>query len=203
MPILERLLSWLRGPKLSDLNRKLEIVCRKLELESLRLDKQAKNNRVKAKKARLEGDEQAAKTYINHYLKFKNSILEIDSYRLGIEELLVDLKMNEAVSDVSKILGNLKYVINVVKNRIRIPDLTKTLEEIDKSMKHISGAKDLAENRILSITKTSQIQQEDVQKILNEIDQEIAVETEKSLPEPSSKISELEKEIEEMKESNV
>ncbi|MEM2109981.1 MAG: Snf7 family protein [Candidatus Odinarchaeota archaeon] len=203
MPFLDRLVSWLRGPKLSELNRKLEIVCRKLEIESSRLDKQAKNNRVKAKKARLEGDEEAAKTYINHYLKFKNSVVEIDSYRLGIEGLLVDLKMNEAVSDVSKILGSLKYVIGVIKNRIRIPDLTKTLEEIDRSMKHISGAKDLAEGRILSMTKVSQIQQDDVQKVLNEIDQEIAVEAEKSLPEPSGKISELEKEIEKMRESNV
>jgi len=203
MPFLDRLVSWLRGPKLSELNRKLEIVCRKLEIESSRLDKQAKNNRVKAKRARLEGDEEAAKTYINHYLKFKNSVVEIDSYRLGIEGLLVDLKMNEAVSDVSKILGNLKYVIGVIRNRIRLPDLTKTLEEIDRSMKHISGAKDLAEGRILSMTKVSQIQPADVQKVLNEIDQEIAVEAEKSLPEPSGKISELEKEIEKMRESNV
>ncbi|WEU39998.1 MAG: SNF7 family protein [Candidatus Odinarchaeum yellowstonii] len=202
MPLLERLTSWLRGPKLSDLNRKLEIVCRKLELESLRLDKQAKNNRAKAKKARLEGDNQAAETYIHHYLKFKNSIIEIDSYRLGIEGLLVDLKMKEAVSEVSKILGNLKYVISIVKNRIRIPDLTKTLEEIDQSMKHISSAKDLAEKRIQSITRVSEIKPEDVQKALNEIDQEIAVEAERGLPEPSGKVSELEKEIEKMKESN-
>lgn len=201
MPFFERLLSWLRGPKLPQLIMKLEMICRKLEWEANKLERQAKTNRTKARAQRLEGNDEAAKVYVGHYLTFKNLELEFDAYRLGIEGFIVELKKNEAMGDVSKILGSLKYVVGSIKNRIRIPELSKTMDEIQQSLKHVSETKDLTEGRMLSITGVTEISPENIQKVLDELDHEIAVETEGALPQPSTKISELEKEIRKMKES--
>ncbi|MHA1754877.1 MAG: Snf7 family protein [Candidatus Odinarchaeia archaeon] len=201
MPIIERLLSWLRGPKLSDLIIKLNLITRKLEMQRRHLEKEAKINRKKAKKQRLEGNTEAAKTYAVHYLQFKKWALNIDAYRLAIEGLINKLRQSEAAADLNKVLGNLKYVLGSIRNRLKVPELNKTMNEIEAKLKDVSVSHDLTATKITTIVNDEAVKDTEVNKVLDEIDQEIAIETEETLPEPSLSVSELEDEIKKLKES--
>jgi hypothetical protein len=201
VPILEKLISWLRGPKLSDLILKLNVLTKKMEWQSRKLDKEARTNRGKAKKERVEGNIEGAKTYATYYLQFKKWALNIDMYRLNIEGLIVKLRQSEAMGEVSKALSSLKYVLGSIRNALKLPNLEKTMNEIEEKLKDVEASKVLTETKMLSITDAEKVSKEELGKIMNEIDQEIAVETGEALPEPSIVTAELEKEIKKLKES--
>ncbi|MHA1409515.1 MAG: Snf7 family protein [Candidatus Odinarchaeia archaeon] len=201
MPIIERLSSWLRGPKLSDLILKLNMLCKKLEWQSRKLEKEAKVNKKKARKQRLEGNDEGARVYASYYLQFKKWALNVDMYRLNIEGLIVKLRQSEAMGEVARNLRSLKYVIGSLRNNLRMPDLEKTMNEIDEKLKDVDVSKEYAETKMLSLTDADKVSKEEISKVINEIDQEIAIETGEALPEPAVKASELEKEIKKLRES--
>ena len=180
---------------------KLNILTKKMEWQRRSLEKEAKVNRMKARKERMENNTEGAKVYATYFLQFKKWALNVDMYRLNIEGLIVKLRQSEAMGEVAKALSSLKYVLGSIRSNLKLPNLVKTMNEIEQKLKDVEVSKDLAETKMLSITEAEKVSKEELNKIIDEIDQEIAVETGQALPEPAIQASELEKEIKKLKES--
>ncbi|MHA1237744.1 MAG: Snf7 family protein [Candidatus Odinarchaeia archaeon] len=198
--MFRRLISWLRGPKLEDVISNLDLLCRRLDYEKRGLEKEATRNWLRAKKERINGSEAAAKTYITHYLQFQKQAFEMDKYRLTINSFIVKLKQAKAVNDLSRILHTAKHTLEYLKGGIKLPNLNETISSINNLLNQFSVSKEVTETELTKISGTPSIKEEDINKALSELDQEIAVEKEEALPIPDEKISELEKEIKRVRE---
>ncbi len=201
MSVIRRFTSWLGGgPDLKKLIFRLDVFCRKLDLQRKMLEKEASKSRQRAKKYRLAGNMDATRMYLQHQLRFQKWALSVDSYRLRIEGLQTQLRQSEAMGEVAKILGQLNSALGGLKNQVKVPEVAKLVDQIEGNLRHFEMTQEVAEAGMDRMAVSTEVTDGEVKDALKELDSEIEVETGTSLPEPEKRVSELEKEIERLKE---
>lgn len=199
---LKKFISWLKGgPKIKDVIYKLEVFTRRLEYQKKQLERESRKNREEAKKYRLRGNNDAAKMYAEHYIRYQKWALATDAYRLRIQGMVVRLRQSESIYDVASTLSGIRSALNGLKGAVNLPDIAQMVEEIDGTMQDFDVAQDVAEAGMERMTVSTEVTSQEVAATISEIDQEIGVETGVKLPTaPSGKIEELEKDIKKLKE---
>ncbi|MFW9934236.1 MAG: Snf7 family protein [Promethearchaeota archaeon] len=201
MSAIRRFMSWLGGgPDLKKLIFRLDVFCRKLDLQRKMLEKEASKSRQRAKKYRLQGNMDATRMYLQHHLRFQKWALSVDAYRLRIEGLQTQLRQSEAMGEVAKILGQLNSALGGLKNQVKVPEVAKLVDQIEGNLRHFEMTQEVAEAGMERMAVSTEVTDGEVKDALRELDSEIEVETGTSLPEPEKRVSELEKEIERLKE---
>jgi hypothetical protein len=201
MSAIRRFASWLGGgPNLKKLIFRLDVFCRKLDLQRKMLEKESSKSRQRAKKYRLAGNMDATRMYLQHQLRFQKWALSVDSYRLRIEGLQTQLRQSEAMGEVAKILGQLNSALGGLKNQVKVPEVAKLVDQIEGNLRHFEMTQEVAEAGMDRMAVSTEVTDSEVKDALKELDSEIEVETGTSLPEPEKRVSELEKEIERLKE---
>ncbi|MHA1606008.1 MAG: Snf7 family protein [Candidatus Freyarchaeota archaeon] len=199
---LRKFINWLKGgPKLKDVIFKLEVFTRKLEYHKKQLEREARKNREEAKRYRMMGNNEAAKMYAEHYLRYQKWALATDSYRLRIHGMVVKLRQSQSVYEVASTLSGIRAALEGLKSTVNLPDISQLVDEIDASMQEFDIAQDVTEAGFERMTVSTDVTSKEVAETLSEIDQEIGVETGVKLPSvPAGKIAELEKDIKKLKE---
>ena len=201
MSAIRRFASWLGGgPDLKKLIFRLDVFCRKLDLQRKMLEKESSKSRQRAKKYRLAGNMDATRMYLQHQLRFQKWALSVDSYRLRIEGLQTQLRQSEAMGEVAKILGQLNSALGGLKNQVKVPEVAKLVDQIEGNLRHFEMTQEVAEAGMDRMAVSTEVTDGEVKDALKELDSEIEIETGTSLPEPEKRVSELEKEIERLKE---
>jgi hypothetical protein len=201
MSAIRRFMNWLGGgPDLNKLIFKLDVFCRKLDLQRKMLEKQASTSRQRAKKYRLTGNMDATRMYLQHQLRFQKWALSVDAYRLRIEGLQTQLRQSQAIGDVAKILGQLNSALGGLKNQVKVPEVAQLVDQIEGNLRHFEMTQEVAEAGIDRMAVSTEVTDGEVKDALKELDSEIEIETGTSLPEPEKRVSELEKEIQRLKE---
>ena len=201
MSAIRRFASWLGGgPDLKKLIFRLDVFCRKLDLQRKMLEKESSKSRQRAKKYRLAGNMDATRMYLQHQLRFQKWALSVDSYRLRIEGLQTQLRQSEAMGEVAKILGQLNSALGGLKNQVKVPEVAKLVDQIEGNLRHFEMTQEVAEAGMDRMAVSTEVTDSEVKDALKELDSEIEIETGTSLPEPEKRVSELEKEIERLKE---
>lgn len=201
MSAIRRFMNWLGGgPDLNKLIFRLDVFCRKLDLQRKMLEKQASTSRQRAKKYRLSGNMDATRMYLQHQLRFQKWALSVDAYRLRIEGLQTQLRQSQAIGDVAKILGQLNAALGGLKNQVNVPEVAQLVDQIEGNLRHFEMTQEVAEAGIERMAVSTEVTDGEVKDALKELDSEIEIETGTSLPEPEKRVSELEKEIQRLKE---
>lgn len=197
-----KFLSWLKGgPNLKDVIFKLEVFTRRLEYHKRELEREARRNREEAKRYRMTGNNEAAKMYAEHFLRYQKWALATDAYRLRIHGMVVKLRQSQSVYEVASTLSGIRSALEGLKSTVSLPDIAHLVDEIDSSMREFDIAHDVTEAGFERMAVSTEVTSKEVTEALTEIDQEIGVETGVKLPSvPASKIAELEKDIKKLKE---
>ena len=194
MGVLERFINWLRkGKNLQKVINKIDIFNRNLVFQRKHLEKQSRDNYRTAKKYRLEGNNQAARLYMEHRLRFQKWAFGVDTYRLNIEGLLHQLRMAQSHHDMARTLAAIQRTLNSMKGAIQLPKLSEIMADINNLFKDFDLAGEFIDESIQEGTQVStQVTDSEINEALAEMDAEIGVETGQILKTPSGKISELE-----------
>ncbi|MFW9830884.1 MAG: Snf7 family protein [Candidatus Thorarchaeota archaeon] len=203
MSAIRRFMNWLGGgPDLNKLIFRLDVFCRKMDLQRKMLEKEASKSRQRAKKYRLNGNMDATRMYLQHHLRFQKWSLSVDAYRLRIEGLQTQLRQSQAMGEVAKILGQLNSALGGLKNQVKVPEVAKLVDQIEGNLRHFEMTQEVAEAGMDRMAVSTEVTDGEVKDALKELDSEIEIETGTSLPEPEKRVSELEKEIERLKEES-
>jgi division protein CdvB (Snf7/Vps24/ESCRT-III family) len=209
MGFLKNMAGWLSGGRSKDkdvrsVTVKLKIFNKRLERQARKLDQKAKQARTKAVNLRREGDMKGSEVQARGYLQFKKWSKGIETFRLNLEGLQFKLEQATAIRDVTGIVSSIATSVTGLKAQISIPELTETIKDIDLAIEDFQVTEEIASDGIENITVDTAVSNEEVKNTLSEIDAEISVETGISLPtvaEGDQRITDLEKELKELKES--
>jgi len=202
MGALQKFGNWLKGTNLNDIIFKVDVFTRKLDRQRKQLEKEARTNRQKAKKYQMDGNTDAAKLYAEHFVRYNKWAMGVDTYRLHIMNLLMKLKQSQAVAETAKILGGITRALGALKSAVRTQNVAQLVDAIDSQIEHFDMAQEVTQGGLEEITVSTEVNDTDVNKTMEEINQEIAVETGVALPSTpaDSRIQKLEEEIKKIKE---
>lgn len=203
MSAIRRFKEWLGGkPSLKQLIFRLDVFCRKLDLQRKMLEKEASKSRQKAKRYRLQGNMDAVRLYLQHHLRFQKWALSVDAYRLRIEGLQTQLRQSEAMGDLSKILGQLNAALGGLKTQVKVPEVAQLVDQIEGNLRHFEMTQEIADEGMERMSVSTEVTDGEVSQALSDLDQEIEVETGTALPQPEQRVSQLEEEIRRLKEES-
>ncbi len=203
MGVLEKFINWLRkGKNLQKVITKIDVFNRNLVFQRKHLEKQARDNYRDAKRYRLEGNNQAARLYMEHRLRFQKWAFGVDTYRLNIEGLLHQLRMAQSHHEMARTLAVIQRTLNAMKGAIQLPKLSEMMTDINNLFKDFDLAGEFIDESVQEGTQVStQVTDAEINEAMSEMDTEIGVETGQVLKTPSGKIAELEDEIKKLKDS--
>lgn len=196
---LKRFAQWLKGSDYKKLIVNIDVFCRKLDFQRRQLEGESRRNREKALQYRKEGNDAAAKMYVEQYVRYQKWALGIDMYRLRIEGILFKLRQSQMAKDVAQMLGQVRSTLRDLRVSINVPNIAEMVDDIDKEFQHVELAQEVTESSVDRAMASSAVTPDDVSKAMEQIDAEVEATT--ALPVPSGKESDLEKEIKKLKES--
>lgn len=202
MGVLEKFISWLRkGKNLQKVITKIDVFNRNLTFQRKHLEKQSRDNFRTAKRYRLEGNNQAARLYMEHRLRFQKWAFAVDTYRLNIEGLLHQLRMAQSHHEMARTLAVIQRTLRSMAGSIQLPKLAEIMNDVNSMFQQFDLAGEFIDESIQEGTQVStQVTDAEINEAMTELDAEIGVETGQILKTPSGKISELEEEIKKLKQ---
>ncbi len=195
MGTIKKAMSWgRRKPDITEATSQLRILTKQLERERNRLEKEERDTKARAVRARKEGHTDAYRTYAAEMIRFRRFALSVDRSRLHLLRVLAHItraqttaKTGVAVEQVAKILGTLSEATDSTKVIQNLDEITHRLEEFEIE----SG---ISEEALVS-TKESQVTSEDMAAAMEEIDAAAGVAGAPSGTRPVTEAEELEEAI--------
>ncbi|MFX1274844.1 MAG: Snf7 family protein [Promethearchaeota archaeon] len=207
MGFLKDLSKWLSGGKKKpDTVRaaaiKLKVFNKRLLRQSRKLEITAQQARDKAVKMRQEGDKQGSENQARNYLQVKKQATAIDTFRSNLEGLQFKLEQASAIKDVAGIMGDIQGSLAQLKNELSLPELTEVMKNLEMDVSDFDVGQEIASEGVGNVAMETAVTDSDVKSFLGEIDAELQVEMGGALPSvvPEGRISELEKELDRLKQ---
>lgn len=207
MGFLKDLSKWLSGGKKKpDTVRaaaiKLKVFNKRLLRQTKKLEITAQQARDKAIKFRKDGDKQGSEAQARNYLQIKKQATAVESFRSNLEGLQFKLEQASAVKDVAGIMGDIQGSLTLLKNQLSLPELTEVMKNLEMDVSDFEVGQEIASEGMGNVTMDTAVTDSDVKGFLGEIDAELQVEMGGALPSvvPEGKISELEKELDRLKQ---
>ncbi len=194
--IFKKAFSWGRKkPDISEVTGQLRIMSKQLERQRNKLEKEERDTKARAIRARQTGNLEAYKTYATEMVRFRRMALSIDRSRLQTLKILAHVtraqttaQASRAIEQVASILGMLGDSTDASKVVANADEIARRLEEFEIESSITGDAFDS--------TMDSQVTSEDVASAMREIDREAGLaEAEEATTQPVSKAEELEEAI--------
>ncbi|NVM03811.1 MAG: Snf7 family protein [Candidatus Helarchaeota archaeon] len=190
-----------KGKNLQKVITKIDVFNRNLTFQRKHLEKQSRDQFRTAKRYRLEGNNQAARLYMEHRLRFQKWAFAVDTYRLNIEGLLHQLRMAQSHHEMARTLAVIQRTLRGMAGAIQLPKLAEIMNDVNSMFQQFDLAGEFIDESIQEGTQVStQVTDAEINEAMTELDAEIGVETGQILKTPSGKISELEDEIKKLKQ---
>ena len=173
----------------------LKMVNRRLSRSMKKLENQERLTERKIRAAVQKGDMQAARMYAQDTVRSRKWARGYQSLISKIDGLIFKLERAEAVTDLSKEMkGVAKTLINA-NQALNLPEIDRMVMDMQGALDGIEETSEVMEESVDSLFEQDTDQTE-VDNLLHEYGVEAGVTASAELPMPSSKVSELEKEIE-------
>ena len=206
MGFLKDLSKWLSGGKkkpdtVRAASIKLKVFNKRLLRQSKKLDMTAQQARDKAVRLRQQGDLQGSEFQARNFLQVKKQATAVDSFRSNLESLQFKLEQASAIKDVAGIMGDIQGSLSLLKSQLSLPELAEVMKNLDMDMADFEVSHEIASEGMDNVTVDTAVTDADVKSFLGEVDAELQVEMGGELPSvvPEGKISELEKELDRLK----
>lgn len=187
--------SWGRKkPDVGEISSQLRILAKQLGRERNKLEKEERETRARAIRARKAGQNDAFKTYATEMIRFRRLALSFDKSRLQILKILAHLnraqtsaKTSRALQEVAKLLGMLGDATDATKVVSSVDEIARRLEEFEIESS-ISAE---------TLDASMDVSTDDLSAAMHEIDVEAGL-AEASEAGPASELDSLEEDIKEL-----
>ncbi|MFX1368750.1 MAG: Snf7 family protein [Promethearchaeota archaeon] len=195
MSSFRKAFSWGRKkPDVGEISSQLRILAKQLGRERNKLEKEERETRARAVRARKAGQNDAFKTYATEMIRFRRLALSFDKSRLQILKILAHLnraqtsaKTSRALQEVAKLLGMLGDATDATKVVSSVDEIARRLEEFEIESS-ISAE---------TLDASMDVSTDDLSAAMHEIDVEAGL-AEASEAGPASELDSLEEDIKEL-----
>ncbi len=193
---IRKALSWGRKkPDINEVTSQLRVLSKQLERQRNKLEKEERDTKARAIRARKTGNMEAYRTYAGEMIRFRRFALGVDKSRLQILKILAHVtraqttaQASQALNQVAKILGLLGDATDVTKVVENVDEIARRLEEFEIES-GITG-------EAFDSTGDAQITTDDLAAAMAEIDAEAGVaEAASPVSKPISETEKLEEAI--------
>jgi len=167
---IRKAFSWgKKKPDIGEISSRLRILSKQLARQRNKLEKEERDARGRAVRARKAGQTEAYQTYATEMVRFRRYALSVDKSRLQILKILAHLnraqtsaKTSIALQEVAKILGMLGDSTDASKVVANVDEIAHRLEEFEIEASISDEALD----------STMEVTSEDLSSAFQEIDAE-------------------------------
>ena len=167
---IRKAFSWgKKKPDIGEISSRLRILSKQLARQRNKLEKEERDARGRAVRARKAGQTEAYQTYATEMVRFRRYALSVDKSRLQILKILAHLnraqtsaKTSIALQEVAKILGMLGDSTDASKVVANVDEIARRLEEFEIEASISDDALD----------STMEVTSEDLSSAFQEIDAE-------------------------------
>lgn len=193
LPSIRKAFAWgKKKPDVGEISSRLRILSKQLARQRNKLEKEERDTKARAVRARKAGQNDAYKTYATEMLRFRKYALSVDKSRLQILKILAHLnraqtsaKTSLALEEVAKILGMLGDSTDATKVVANVDEIARRLEEFEIE----SSISDEA------LDSTTEVTSDDLSAALLEIDAEAGLADAGAVKKPLSDVESLEADI--------
>ncbi|MFW9844918.1 MAG: Snf7 family protein [Candidatus Thorarchaeota archaeon] len=193
MPSIRKAFAWGRKkPDVGEISSRLRILSKQLARQRNKLEKEERDTKARAVRARKGGQTEAYKTYVTEMLRFRKYALSVDKSRLQILKILAHLnraqtsaKTQLALQEVAKILGMLGDSSDASKVVANVDEIARRLEEFEIEASISDEALD----------STMEVSSDDLSAAMAEIDAEAGLAEAGPVKKPLSDVEALEDDI--------
>jgi DNA-binding transcriptional ArsR family regulator len=190
---IRKAFSWGRKkPDIGEVSSRLRILSKQLARQRNKLEKEERDAKARAVRARKAGQMEAYRTYATEMVRFRRYSLSVDKSRLQILKILAHLnraqtsaKTQIALQEVAKILGMLGEGTDASKVVANVDEIARRLEEFEIEASISDEALD----------STMEITSEDLTSAFQEIDTEAGLVEAPTAARPVSEAESLEEDI--------
>ena len=170
MGSIRKAFSWgKKKPDVGEISSRLRILSKQLARQRNKLEKEERETKSRAVRARKDGQTEAYRTYATEMVRFRRYALSVDKSRLQILKILAHLnraqtsaKTSIALQEVAKILGMLGDGTDATKVVANVDEIARRLEEFEIEASISDEALD----------STMEVTSEDMSSAFQEIDAE-------------------------------
>lgn len=193
LPSIRKAFAWgKKKPDVGEISSRLRILSKQLARQRNKLEKEERDTKARAVRARKGGQTDAYKTYATEMLRFRKYALSVDKSRLQILKILAHLnraqtsaKTSLALEEVAKILGMLGDSTDASKVVANVDEIARRLEEFEIEASISDEALD----------STMEVTSDDLAAAMYEIDAEAGLAEPGTVKKPLSDVESLEDDI--------
>jgi len=193
LPSIRKAFAWGRKkPDVGEISSRLRILSKQLARQRNKLEKEERDTKARAVRARKGGQMDAYKTYATEMVRFRRYALSVDKSRLQILKILAHLnraqtsaKTSIALEEVAKILGMLGDSTDATKVVANVDEIARRLEEFEIEASISDEALDT----------TMEVSSDDLSAAMIEIDAEAGLAESGTVKKPLSDVESLEDDI--------
>ena len=193
LPSIRKAFAWgKKKPDVGEISSRLRILSKQLARQRNKLEKEERDTKSRAVRARKAGQMDAYKTYATEMVRFRRYALSVDKSRLQILKILAHLnraqtsaKTSIALEEVAKILGMLGDSTDATKVVANVDEIARRLEEFEIEASISDEALDT----------TMEVSSDDLSDAMAEIDAEAGLAEAGTARKPLSDVESLEDDI--------
>lgn len=193
MGSIRKAFSWGRKkPDIGEISSRLRILSKQLARQRNKLEKEERDAKARAVRARKASQMEAYRTYATEMVRFRRYALSVDKSRLQILKILAHLnraqtsaKTSIALQEVAKILGMLGDGTDATKLVANVDEIARRLEEFEIEASISDEALD----------STMEVSSEDLTFAFQEIDAEAGLADAATVTRPVGEAETLEEDI--------
>jgi DNA-binding transcriptional ArsR family regulator len=190
---IRKAFSWgKKKPDIGEISSRLRILSKQLARQRNKLEKEERDAKARAVRARKAGQTEAYQTYATEMVRFRRYALSVDKSRLQILKILAHLnraqtsaKTSIALQEVAKILGMLGESTDASKVVANVDEIARRLEEFEIEASISDEALDA----------TMEVTSEDMSSAFQEIDAEAGLAEAPTAARPVGEAESLEADI--------
>ncbi len=153
---------------------RLRILTRQLERERNKMEKEARDTKARAIKARKTGNTEAYHMYATEMVRLRRAALVIDKTRLRILRIISHINRAQTTAKVSMAMGQVAGIMKMLGDATETTKVIDHLDEISRRLEEFEIESGIV-GEAFEVTSDSHVSSEDLAAAMAEIDAEAGV----------------------------
>jgi hypothetical protein len=185
--------SWGRKkPDIAEVSSQLRILVKQLERQRNKLEKEERDTKARAIKARKAGQTEAYRTYATEMIRFRRYVLSIDKSRLQMLKVLAHLTRAQTTAKAAKAMEDVAEILGLLGGTMDASKVIENADEIARKVQEFEIESSIADDAFDSAMP--EITGDDIAEAMAEIEAEVGGESPVS-KRPATEAEALEEDI--------
>ncbi len=198
--VFGKFVNWLMGGRSTrDWIIRLRLIERRIERQRMKLKKDENKMMKEVRRAVEQGDMEAAKVFAQDVVRSRRFALGCARLNSRLKGIIAKMEHTDAVQSIVKDMKGLAISLRHLNRSLRVPQLGRYVEQLEEGLTGIEVSTETIDEE-LEGALSSDIDEEEVTRILGEAGAVVSVTTEHGLPTPSAKEKEIKEELKRLRE---